>query len=686
MPTIYITSGTSWTAPSDFTANNKIECYGAGAAGQAGTGGGGGSYAKVLNLTGITPGSSIPIHIGSAGATNTYFNASSLANAVSNGTSVSCGAQGASGATGGAASSSCGTTKFNGGNGSGGGGSVGSGGGGACAGPNGAGGNGGGGGAVNYGGGGGGGGANGGTNGGTGSTNVGGTGGNGGRTGTGGGASNASGTAGTGGGAGGAAPNTFDGHKGATDDVYGDGVHGPGGGGGGSTWDSGGSIQGFAGNGGTYGGGCGGYQSGVAQNVPGDGLIVITYTIAPPVGGMMGSLTPLVARKTPHIQQALPIERQTLLPIFNLGFWTQPTALQHPSPLFAPWGWPIQHFPNPTPLFKNPWPQPPELLRHPPALDTRQQFPGKAPADFHVAATEGADVLSATGQQFNFANANIPEADTVLGFVVPTPVKGSADDIVRRIKVLLPKRWWSFVAPIRDAIIGGIADLAEWSFSLITYAKLQSRVAWATGIWLDIIAKDYFGTFIRRRSSEPDDKFRARIQKELIRERVTRAGMIQAVEDLTGLPAVIFEPWNTGDTGAWDNGTFALDIAGGWGDYLAAQSFINVTPPGIQGITGVGGWDTGYLAWDGGIGMWVDTSLIVGSVTTQDIYDTINATRPTGSIVWTQLFPPALPIPIPPAPTLTPNTEPPGLRTLPVVRPNPAAYSIPVMPDDLGLL
>lgn len=663
MPTIYITSGTSWTAPSDFTANNKIECYGAGAAGQAGTGGGGGSYAKVLNLS-IAPGSVKTIHIGSAGARDTYFNASSLANAVSNGTGVSCGAQGATGATGGAASSSCGTTKFNGGNGSGGGGSVGSGGGGGCAGPNGAGGSGGAGGAVNYGGGGGGGGANGGTNGGSGSTNVGGTGGNGGRTGTGGGASNAAGTAGTGGGAGGAAPNTFDGHKGAFDDVYGDGVHGPGGGGGGSTWDSGGSIQGFAGNGGSFGGGCGGYQSAAAQNVPGDGLIVITYTLAPPVAGMGNEIGALSVRRPSlslYTSATILLRRDTLTPAANMAWYQQPTSLLHP-----PQAWVFQvpgqegpPPPNPTPAFKNPFQTTPDIIIPRRTLDTRQQFPGKAPQDFHLAALEVDDILSGFSQTTSPINADIPEVDSVTSFTVPSPAKGSADDIVARVKLLLPKGWWRFHAPIRDAILGGIADLSSWSYSLFVYAKLQTRVAWATDIWLDIISRDYFGTTLVRKTNEADSAFRLRIQKELIRERVTRKGMIQAVEDLTGLPATVFEPWNTGDTGAWDNGTFALDIAGGWGDYLPAQAFLNVTPPGVQGIAGIGGWDSGYLAWDGGIGMWVDMGLITGAVTTQDIYDTINKTRPTGAIVWTQLFPAAVGVPPPEPPTLTPLTIPP---------------------------
>lgn len=688
MPTIFIVSGTSWIAPSDFNPNNNsIECYGGGSDGgvtTSGAGGGGAAYAKTTNVN-VNAGASINIHIGSAGARDTYFNATSLANAVSNGTGISCGAQGATGTAGGLASSSCGSTKFNGGNGgTSNNATCGGGGGGGAAGPNGAGAAGGN--SPNDFGGGGGGGANNGSAGTQGTSGNGsGHGGNG-RLGTGGGAFNGgNATANSGGGGGPGFPTAG---RGALDNVYGDSVHGPGGGGGGGT-DNFASYPG--GDAGGFGGGGGGgstFSSGptAAPGQSTDGLIVITYVSAPKNFPWQVP-KPIIFRPTPIIFQPNRAGREILPPVTNLAFWRQPTDLQHPGSwlLFAPWGWPNQPFPNPTPLFRSPHAQAPDLLRHPPTLDTRQQFPGKAPQDFHATATEGADVLSTFTPLIDPANANIPETDTVIGFVIPTPLKGSADDIVQRVKVLLPKRWWSFVAPIRDAILGGIADLSSWSYSLIVYAKLQSRVAWATDIWLDIISRDYFGNTLPRKTNESDAVFRLRIQKELIRERVTRKGMITAIEDLTGLSAVIFEPWNTGDTGAWDNGTFALDIAGGWGDYLPAQSFLNVTPPGLQGIVGIGGWDTGYLAWDGGIGMWADMSLIVGSVTTQDIYDTINKTRPTGSIVWTQLFPPALPIPIPPAPTLTPITALP-LPSLPVVKPNPAAYSIPVIPDSLGLL
>lgn len=712
MPTIYITAGTSWTAPADFNpSNNTVECYGGGApgfngpgGGASGSGGGAGSWAKIVNAN-ISPGSVVNIHIGSAGNRDTYFNATSLANAVSNGTGISCGAQGANGQTGGLAASSCGTSKFSGGNGGNNGasdGSTGGGGGGGCAGPNGPGANGGAppSGASSNAGGAGGGAANNGSVGGnppgvnpTGAAGGSGRGGTGGGTGGpfgGGGGGN--GTANTGSGGGGSSGAANKGGNGALDNVYGDGSHGPGGGGGGggeyNSFGTG-ADGGAGGNAAAYGGGGGGGGSGVATQSggsQGDGLIVITYVIAPPGAKIMNTGTAPLSLRAPSIQASASTfaNLSGLTPPQNMSWWQQPTdSLRPPSfALFAPFSGFAQPFPNPLPLFKNPFQTTPDLLVPPRTLDTRQQFPGLAPRDFSLRVTEGADVVSSVGTPTSPINAALVESDAATGFILPSPVKGSADDIVNRVKLLLPKGWWRFTAPIRDAIIGGIADLASWSYALVAYAKLQTRVAWATGIWLDIISNDYFGHTLARKSSEGDASFRTRIQKELIRERVTRKGMINAVQDLTGLPVTVFEPWNTGDTGAWDNGTFALDIAGGWGDYLAAQSFLNVTPPGVQGIAGVGGWDSGYLAWDGGIGMWADMSLITGAVTTQDIYDTINKTRPTGSIVWTQLFPVAKGVPPPAPPTLTPLTILPVMIQQTIYRPPAVQATVP--PQQFG--
>jgi hypothetical protein len=149
--------------------------------------------------------------------------------------------------------------------------------------------------------------------------------------------------------------------------------------------------------------------------------------------------------------------------------------------------------------------------------------------------------------------------------------------------------------------------------------------------------------------------------------------MIDALTDFTGKVPYVFEPWNPGDCGAWDLGIPAFDIAGHWGDTcLPAQSFVNVVPPGA-GIPGAPGWDIA-MGWDVG-GMWGDMSLISGSITDADVYATINKTRPTGAIVWTQLFPPAGPMPLPVAPGPTPNFAPPLMNQV-VVPPGAQRYSI----------
>ena len=80
------------------------------------------------------------------------------------------------------------------------------------------------------------------------------------------------------------------------------------------------------------------------------------------------------------------------------------------------------------------------------------------------------------------------------------------------------------------------------------------------------------------------------------------------------------------------------------------------------------------MGWDVG-GMWGDMNLIDGAVTDQDIYDTINKTRPTGVIVWTQLSAPQGPMPLPVAAGRTPTFKPPLMNQV-VVPPGAQRYSV----------
>lgn len=73
--TITLTSGSSWTVPSDWNnASNTIDVYGGGGAGGAapvavGAGGGGGAFSRKNNAT-LTPSASIPISVGAGGTPN----------------------------------------------------------------------------------------------------------------------------------------------------------------------------------------------------------------------------------------------------------------------------------------------------------------------------------------------------------------------------------------------------------------------------------------------------------------------------------------------------------------------------------------------------------------------------------------------------------------------------------------
>jgi len=307
---IFLTSGTTWTVPSDWnSSNNSIETIGGGAGGAQGTsasgghggaGGGGGAYSEISNLA-LTPGASITISIGSGGSAgvasganptaggDTYFNGTSCtgASVCAKGGSAPTGNGVYIGGVGGAASSGVGGTKYSGGAG----GSALSnkpegGGGGGAAGPNG---NGGAGGSTitfNGCGGGDGGGGNGGGSagssnpttgncaGGAGGNNVSGTGGGAG------GANAAQGSSGTNGGGGGGGGGKAAGGTGGAGIEW-DATHGSGGGGGGAGSDACGCSVGSGGNAGNYGGGGGGGTNDAAASNGGNGaqgIIVIKYT------------------------------------------------------------------------------------------------------------------------------------------------------------------------------------------------------------------------------------------------------------------------------------------------------------------------------------------------------------------------------------------------------------------------
>lgn len=156
---------------------------------------------------------------------------------------------------------------------------------------------------------------------------------------------------------------------------------------------------------------------------------------------------------------------------------------------------------------------------------------------------------------------------------------GDQADFVRRIKNELPSPWFpvtgatdaASATPILDGLLNGIA--AGWAFchKLLHYVKLQTRIATATDVFLDLCSRDYLGNALPRNANESDASFRVRIKAAILQPKATRPAMVQALTNLTGRTPWIFEPANPSDTGGYGNsgmtqGTaLAYGTAGGYG-------------------------------------------------------------------------------------------------------------------------
>ena len=256
---------------------------------------------------------------------------------------------------------------------------------------------------------------------------------------------------------------------------------------------------------------------------------------------------------------------------------------------------------------------------------------------------------------------------------------GDSNDLTARAQRIVPPRWFASDAVYAPAIMGGISDALAWIYGFIQYAYAQLRVSTSSGVFVDLWSLDWLAQTLPRRPSEPDTSFIARILKEVVRTRVTRPGMAQALTDLTAQAPVIIEPWNPGDCGAWSSTTtgvlfnrwgwsvgntsqtssvspstpFAYGNTATWGSTAYPdQALIAYWPPGFYGAASVGGWSTGVgsggtqngFGWATGTGSgatvygiseWVSMSTLGGPVSTQDILNTINRTKPVGVTVWT---------------------------------------------------
>lgn len=216
---------------------------------------------------------------------------------------------------------------------------------------------------------------------------------------------------------------------------------------------------------------------------------------------------------------------------------------------------------------------------------------------------------------------------------------GAQQDIVARLKALLPNGWFRDGTPILDAVLSGIASALSAVHGLIQYARLQTRIGTATDAFLDLISLDFFGGTLPRKSGESDTAFRTRILAALFPEKATREGMRRTLLALTGRAPVIFEPARPADTGAYNNGTLAYGVAGAYGSLvLPAQAFVTAYRPTGQGVPNVAGYGNPQGAYNTGSQIeYASRDMIAGAVTDADILATIEATKPAGTLMWARI-------------------------------------------------
>jgi hypothetical protein len=145
---------------------------------------------------------------------------------------------------------------------------------------------------------------------------------------------------------------------------------------------------------------------------------------------------------------------------------------------------------------------------------------------------------------------------------------GDSNDMLGRLKALMPRGWFGDSPAILTALLSGFAAIFESLYSVLAYARLQLRIATASDGWLDLISADFFGAGLPRKTNESDTAFRNRIIVNLFRERATRKAIIQVLTMLTGRAPLIIEPASPADTGGYGIPTSGYGVAGAYGSLV----------------------------------------------------------------------------------------------------------------------
>jgi len=225
-------------------------------------------------------------------------------------------------------------------------------------------------------------------------------------------------------------------------------------------------------------------------------------------------------------------------------------------------------------------------------------------------------------------------------------------DLLNQFLSLFPEGWAGDDArgpggklwALYQSLAGGLADQLGANPKIpgaptIQFARDLTRISTATGVGLDTLAQDFFGATFPRMPTENDVSYRARILAALLVPRVTRPAISNAIAKLTGQIPRMTEPWNPGDTSAYDElSFFDTDYANAparYGDELPYQGMIELNVPlfSITGAQAVWGFDDG-AAFDVPTSAYFDFTQELSPTFEAEVSALIAAFKAEGTLVW----------------------------------------------------
>ena len=211
--------------------------------------------------------------------------------------------------------------------------------------------------------------------------------------------------------------------------------------------------------------------------------------------------------------------------------------------------------------------------------------------------------------------------------------------MLSRIKATLPHGWAGDTSPNVDSLLTGGATAATLTQANIDAAKLQTRLATATGSFLDIASLDFFGKESPRIPSETDAYFSTRIRATLFKPKVTYEALGLAVNAAMAGSGITIATYEYG-TGVNSIPANSFPVGLNINDALARYGSNLLPFEAMVTISGIAP-EAAILMEDGSTMLQEDGVLAINMENAfsiyQYLYNIIMSVKPIGTTVWVSI-------------------------------------------------